>query len=133
MTSGQHVVQTSRTMYVSDHDDYTQNALDAKATFTALIGILCFATLEARLLGEFVLWSCVSDVVCCVKAPWHDLFKGRFLWKCCSQSSSVQSRSIQNNAISQHCMARSRRGSQLPSRTRRSTGEHLLRHVPRAA
>ena len=39
------------------------------------------------------------------KAPWHDLFKGRFLWKCCSQSKSVQSRSIQNNAISQHCMA----------------------------
>ena len=95
MTSGQHVVQTSRTTYVGDHEDYTQNALDAKATFAALIGILCFTTLEARLLGKFVLQSCVSDVVsggvawCVVlecrrvgKAPWHDLFKGRFLWKC---------------------------------------------------
>ena len=111
MTSGQHMVQTSRTTYVRDHEDYIQNALDARAPKTALIGILCFATLEARLLGKFVLWRCVSDVVsggvawCMVlvsrrveKAPWHDLFRGRFLWKCCSQSSSVQSRTIQNNA-----------------------------------
>ena len=55
MTSGQHVGQTSTTTYVRDHDDYSQNALDAKATFAALIGILCVATLEARLLGKFVL------------------------------------------------------------------------------
>ena len=37
MTSGQHVGQTSTTTYVRDHDDYSQNALDAKATLTAFI------------------------------------------------------------------------------------------------
>ena len=55
MTSGQRVVPTSRTTYVRDHDDFTQNTLDAKPTFTTLIGILCFATLETRLPSKFVL------------------------------------------------------------------------------